>query len=204
MIPARVLLFFSILAVLVSSCASSYKAINPSSLNFPDGGADSNFSYKYNVLKQANNKKLARKEDKTQIRVVAIKIINNTGKTLKYGYNYKIYSGNTEVPVLPISEVTSSINQSAPIYLFYLLLTPARFYVSTETTQSSTPIGYVLGPGLAALNVGIAAAANKNFKKEMEANNILDKEIRIGETAYGMIGIRNTDYAPLSLKIINN
>lgn len=201
MFSVKSVLFSMIVFGLFSSCASSYKAINPGGQSYPESSPDESLTYKYNVLRQANNKKLAKKEDKNQINIVAIRIINNTGQTLKYGQNFKIYSNNQEIDILPIPEVTQHIRQTVPTYLLYLLLTPMRFNVATETKQSSTPIGLVIGPGLAALNIGIAAGANKKFKKEMEEYNIIDREIQNGEAAYGLIGIRNTDYAPLTLKL---
>lgn len=186
------------------SCASSYKAVHPDNLNYTFPDSSQTFAYKYGVLAQARNKKYAKKEDQNHIRVIAIRIKNNSMQTLKYGYNFKIYSGAQEVELLPISAVTKSIRQAVPTYLLYLLLTPATFNVSTETSKSSTPIGLILGPGLAALNVAIAAKANSNFKKEMETYSIIDKEIKTGDTVYGLIAIQNTDLLPLSLRIINN
>lgn len=199
----RVVLSVLIL-VLLASCASSYKTISPRSLNYSQSQVDPMFAYKYDVLKQAYNKKLAKKEDKTKVRVVAIRITNTTSAPLKYGTNYRIYAGSQEVRVLPVTAVTKVIKQNVPIYLLYLLLTPLQFNVSTPTSQSSTPVGLVVGPGVTALNMGIAASANKNFKRELEGYNILDKEIKSGETEYGLIGISSSDFSPLSLKVVAN
>lgn len=192
------------IAGIFCSCASSYKAVHPNKLNYTSPDSSQTFAYKYGILAQAGNKKYAKKEDKNNIKVIAIRINNNTTQTLKYGYNYKIYSGSREVEILPISTVTKSIQQTVPAYLFYLLLTPATFNVTTETSESSTPIGLILGPGLTALNVAIAAKANSNFKKEMETYSIIDKEIKSGDTVYGLIAIQNSDFQPLSIKVINN
>jgi hypothetical protein len=192
------------IASIFCSCASSYKAIHPQNLNYTSSDSTETFAYKYGILSQARNKKYAKKEGKNHISVIAIRINNNTMHTLKYGYNYKIYSGNQELEILPITTVTKSIKQTTPTYLLYLLLTPATFNVSTATSKSSTPIGLIIGPGLAALNVAIAAKANSNFKKEMEAYSIFDKEIKTGDTVYGIIAIQNTDLLPLSIRIINN
>jgi hypothetical protein len=72
---------------------------------------------------------------------------------------------------------------------------------TTETSSNSFPIGLILGPALAGLNVGIAATANHNFRVELEEFNIVNKEIKDGETAYGLIGIQSRDIAPLKLKL---
>lgn len=190
-----------LLSALLTSCASSYKTISPRSLNYSQSQVDPMFAYKYDVLRQSYNKKLAKKEDKTKVRVVAIRITNTTGSPLRYGVNYRIYAGTKEVRVLPVTAVTKAIKQNVPIYLLYLLLTPLQFNVSTPTSQSSTPVGLVAGPGVTALNMGIAASANKKFKKELEGHNILDQEIKIGETVFGLIGINSSDFSPLSLKV---
>lgn len=193
-----------VIAFLFASCASSYKAVDPGSLHYTSTDSSETFAYKYDILAQARNKKYAKKEGKNHIRVIAVRINNNTEQTLKYGENYKIYSGNQEVEILPVSTVTNSLKQTVPAYLLYLLLTPAKLTVSSGMSQSSTPIGLVIGPGLAILNVAIAASANSNFKKEMEAYSIVNKEIKPGDTLYGLIAIQNTDFLPLSIKIINN
>lgn len=200
----KITLFSITIVGIFWSCASSYRSIDPKNLNYAASDASQPLAYKYDVLKQAGNNKYAKKEDKGQIRVMAIRITNNTTETLKYGSNYKIYAGSQEVAILPFSTVAQSLNQPVPIYLLYLLLTPARFYVNTETSESSFPIGYALGPGLTALNMAIAGKANSNFKKEMETYSIIDKEIKVGETLYGLVAIRNTEYLPLSIRMTGN
>jgi hypothetical protein len=62
---------------------------------------DIEFSYQYNVLKLAGNKKLAKKEDKQIIKSCCHKIFQTTrGRTLRYGQNFKIYSGTREAFIL--------------------------------------------------------------------------------------------------------
>jgi hypothetical protein len=196
-------IFCLAILVFISSCAASYKSVSPSRLNFVSTENDSSFFYKYDVLKQAGNIKLSKKEWKKKVNIVAVKIINSTGMSLKYGQNYKIFSGNNEVPVLPVSGAASAIRQEAPLYLLYLLLTPMKLTVTTGASRSVTPIGFVVGPGLAAFNVLKAANANRKFKNEMEACSITDKEIKPGETLYGLIGIPYNQYQPLKLRLVN-
>jgi hypothetical protein len=119
-----------------------------------------------------------------------------------YGQNFRIYSGNNEATLLDPSTASTAIKQTAPAYLLYLLLTPLKLNIVTDTKSSSTPIGFVVGPALALGNVAVAATSNKNFKKEMESYSILDKEIRNGETFYGLIAIRDNGFIPLSLKLM--
>lgn len=196
----KTLVYLLVASCLFASCAMSYRPINPPALHYTQFGDSDNIAYKYDVLMQMGNRKLAKKETKWQIRVVAVKIYNNTGQTLHYGGNYTIYAGDRPADILPIPEVTSHIQEMVPTYLLYLLLTPTTLNTTTETSSNSFPIGLIIGPGITALNVGIAATANNHFKKEMQQYNILEKDIKPGETAYGLIGIQTPDFAPLSLR----
>jgi hypothetical protein len=198
--------FLSLLAAscLFAFCAASYRPISPSSLQFPQSTTSNNFAYKYDVLIQANNRKLAKKEMQSPIKVVAVKIVNNTSQTLKYGVNYKIYAGDREGNILAADAVTSQIKETVPTYLLYLLLTPTKLTVSTATSSNSYPIGLILGPTLTAINVGVSATANKHFRMELEEYSLQDKEIKPGETVYGLIGIESSGFAPLTLKITSN
>ena len=200
---SRNALIFSIIIILFTSCATSYKAIIPDSVNFPAAENGSNFSYRFDVLREAGNRKLAKKEERKLVRVVAVKLVNNTGQTLKYGYNYKIYSENAEIEVLSATRTTSYIRQSVPSYLLYLALTPAKLTFTSGYKQSSFPLGFILGPGLAGINMAISGTANKNLRTELENNTIIDKEIKPGETFYGLIGIYDNHFMPLTIKIAN-
>jgi hypothetical protein len=74
--------------------------------------------------------------------------------------------------------------------------------IQTEKQSSSTPIGLVVGPALAGGNMLIASSANKNFKTELLNNSIKDREIKAGETFYGLIAINDNGFMPLSLEMI--
>lgn len=189
--------------VLLQSCAATYKPINPARISYPTIANEIPFSYKHNVLKEAGNRKLAKKEDVRRVRIVAVKIENTTGKVLRYGMNYKLYSANGELTVLDIPAATASVKQTVPTYLLYLLLTPLRFNVQTDKSSSSTPIGLIVGPGIAAGNVAVAATANKRFREELQTFSLLDRDIKPGETFYGLIAIPDNGYMPLSLRLMN-
>ena len=197
---SRLSLFAAVISILLCSCASSYKPIYPSKVIYPTVDNSYLFSYRYNVLRLAGNKKLAKKEDKFNVRIVAIRIVNNSNRVLRYGYNFDLYSGDHRSRILEPDIVAASVKQSVPIYLLYLLLTGMRF----ETSSSSIPIGLVIGPGITAGNMIVAGSANKNFMKELVENSIIDREIKPGETFYGLIGISDNSYMPLTLKIIGN
>ena len=187
-------------AILFCSCAARYRTINPSAINYPEIESNSNFTYKYNVLKEAGNKKLAKKENKYGVRIVAIKFTNTTGQTLTYGHNYKIFSGTNEAFLFDPRTANKAIRQTVPTYLLYLLLTPMRLNVGDDS--KSYPIGLVIGPAITAGNVAVASTANKRFREELINNDVKGREIKSGETFYGLIAIRDNAFMPLNLKLI--
>lgn len=162
---------------------------------------DSIFSYQYDVIRRAGNRKMAKKETKAYMHVVAVKIYNNTGHTLQYGQNYKIYSGNTEVNLMEPGITGDIIKQKAAYHLFYLLLTPMQLQTSSGYDQANIPIGLLIGPALAFGNLGVAASANKKFKAELEQYDLEGKMIAPGETVYGLITIRDNGFMPLSIRL---
>ena len=187
-------------AILFCSCAARYRTINPAAISYPEIESDSNFTYKYNVLKEAGNKKFAKKENKLYVRIVAIKLTNNTGQTLRYGHNYKIYAGTREASLFDPRKASKIIKQTVPTYFLYLLLTPMRLNVGDES--NSYPIGLVIGPAVTATNVAMAATANKKFRQELIDHDVFGREINNGETFYGLITIRDNGFMPLTLKLI--
>ena len=196
----RLNLLAAILSIFFCSCAASYKPIMPSKVIYPSVENGGPLSYRYNVLRLAGNKKLAKKEDKFNVRIVAIRIVNNSNRVLRHGYNFDLYSGDQRARLLEPEVVSATVKQSVPIYLLYLLLTPMRF----ETTSSSIPIGLVIGPGITAGNMIVAGSANKRFREELVEYSIVEREIKPGETFYGLIGISDNSYMPLTLKFTGN
>lgn len=86
-------------------------------------------------------------------------------------------------------------------------MTPVNFYTyktnsrGVEETTSSTPVGLILGPGLAGGNMIAAGSANKNFKNELSKFNIYGQTIKKGEVKFGLIGIMSNSYESLKLKV---
>jgi hypothetical protein len=183
-------------------CAASYKPINPATINyvvhdFQDGIG---FSYKYDVLRENGNKKYAKKEDKKGVRLVAVKVTNNTDTVIKVGDNYVFYSGQNQIiPMEPLA-VKSSIKQIVPGYLPYLLLTFLQLNVNTPTSSDTYQVGYIVGPAVTLGNMLMASSSNTKMLEELNIYNILNREIKQGETVYGIIGIRDMGYNPISLK----
>jgi hypothetical protein len=196
----KITLLFIAISTL-TNCASGYKMIEPKSINYVSTNETDNvkLEYKYDLL----DKKYAKKELKKGVKLVAIKITNNSEKDLMFGRDAKLtYENGTEIFVMENEKVFTSLKQSAASYLWYLLLTPLNLYTAENGQQtSSTPIGLIVGPGLAGGNMIAASSANKKFKTEMLEYNINGTLIKKGETKYGLIGIKADSFDSLKLKV---
>lgn len=192
--------------VLLNSCASPYKMINPKSLNYLSSNKSDDvlLEYKYDLL----DKKYAKKEEKKDVKLVAIKVTNNTDRDLIFGKDIKLtYENGSEIYIMDNQSTFKMLKQSPATHLFYLLLTPVNLYTTKtngygmQEQTSSTPIGLILGPGLAAGNMIAAGSANKKFNNEMLEYDINDKSIPKGETVYGLIGIHSESFNSIKVKV---
>jgi len=192
--------------LILTSCASKYKMINPNTLNYLSNNTSQKVTleYKYNLL----TKKYAKKETKKGIKVIAVKLTNNSESDLVFGKDIKLaYENNSELYIMENEKIFKSLKQNTATYLLYLLLTPMNFYTTNTNSYgiqeetSSTPIGLVVGPGLAGGNMIAAGSANKKFKTELLDFNIYGAIIKKGETKYGLIGVKSDSYDAIKVKI---
>jgi hypothetical protein len=197
-------------AIVLNSCASGYKKINPETINYASKNFESNIilEYKYDLLE----KKYKKKETKNNIKLIAVKITNNTEKEIVLGRDFKLsYENGNEVNLIETEKIFKTIKQSPASYLWYLLLSPLQLYSGTTTTSNgfytetkptnTFPIGLIAGPGLAGGNMIAASSANKNFKNELMKFDLNGKTIKKGETVYGLIGSNSGSYDSIKIKV---
>lgn len=192
---------------LLASCAATYKPINPPSINY--GAHDLQdgieLSYQYDVLRGKGDNKYANKEYKKNIKVVAVRITNFTDTTINIGRDLVFYSGSNQIFLLEPTAIKNSIKQHTPAYLPFLLLTFLNLTVTHNTpTSTSTevyPIGLFIGPTVTAGNMAVANSANNKLLNELIDYNIFNKELKKGETTYGIIGFKEIGYNPLSVRL---
>lgn len=193
-------------SLLVSSCASSFKSINPEKVPYSYTSKESSvqYSYAYDVLAMKGNRKYVKKERKHGLRVVAVKIVNTTDQTLRLNDNLKLMVGNNQtVPVAPTISA-KELKQGVSIYLLYLLLnftiggTPTTTNGVTTTTGGTT---IPSGPFIAGGNMIVAASANKNLKTELLRYNLVDKDIAPGQTVYGLVTLHTLSTDPIRFEI---
>ncbi|WP_435139191.1 hypothetical protein [Formosa sp. A9] len=200
---------FCIALLTLNNCASGYKTIAPKTINYVSATEKDSIKleYKYDVL----YKRYEKKEVKKGVKVVAVKITNNSKKDIKFGKDaVLIYENGSTVMVMDNDKVFSTIKQNPAIYLLYLLLTPINLYTTDTNSNglqeetSSFPIGLILGPGIAGGNMIAASTANKKFKTELEEYKIHGQIIKQGETKYGLIGIKSDTFEALNLATRSN
>ncbi|MBC3541699.1 hypothetical protein ACFSC6_01780 [Rufibacter sediminis] len=195
------------LVLFLGSCASSYRPIRPQTVHYDYNeisatGALST-SFAFDVMTLRNNKKYAKKETKNNMKVVSMKVVNNTDAPIHVGRDCRLFMGGREIIPMEPTVAANKIKQGVPIYLLYALLflnitqeNTSGSYV-TESSSTSLPIGLPIAAG----NMLVAGNANKKMKEEIIGNNILNKTINPGETAYGVICLNESTTGRLKFEL---
>jgi len=194
-----ILIFAAIVSI--SSCASLYNVINPLNQEYfsLDESEGVTLEYKFDVLQ----KKYAKKEDHQSIRLVAMKVVNNSKKDLTFGNDLKLkLEDGTQIVAQENEEIFKSLKQATVSYLLYFLLSPIEFSGQfANGTRFNARIGSFAGFILATGNILTASIANQQFKKELQKNNLTGKLIKKGETVYGVVGIKTSSKIVLRVKV---
>lgn len=198
---AKILTLTSI--IVLTGCAAVYQPINPQSLSYTslDLQDGIGFSYKYDVLRERGNKRYAKKEFLNRIKLIAVKVTNNSDTVINIGKNAAFYSDQHQVLPIDPMQVKETIKQIVPSYIPYILLTFVNLYISDGSGTTRIPIGLALGPIFTVSNLTKAGSSNKILLRELNKFNLLNKDIEKGETVYGIIGIRDNSYGQLSVKM---
>lgn len=180
----------------MASCASTYTAISPENNNYTSTVTTDSVrvDYRYETLP----KKYARKAELNAVRLVSIRVTNNSGKDLIFGQGLNLtYQNGNPVSLIDNNTAYRYLSQTSEAYLLYLLLTPLKLINGTN----EMPIGYIVGPGTALLNFFTADGANKQFKNELITYSMIGKTIPNGGVLDGIVAIRSRDYSALQLSV---
>lgn len=197
---------FAFISLFTLACASNYKTINPNIQNYTSKSTnlqnDIVLEYKYDLL----YKKYKRKESKYGLKIIAVKITNLSDKDLRFGNELSLtYDNGSAINLLETEEIYSELKQVSIGYFLYFLLTPLKLTFSKTNSvtgaidSNSIPIGYVVGPGLAARNLIVAHTANRQFKAELSKYNLKNTLVKKGVSTYGLVGIRAKNFDALKL-----
>jgi len=204
-------IFIALLGFL-SSCASTYRSINPANIGYFETKSNDSidYSYKYRILDDAGNKKYAKRQDKSVVQLVAIKITNKSNKTISYGNDFVIKKGEYEVQPIDTKTLHSSLKQGEADYLLYLLLCIANGYKKETTTVNGRvtsektefiPIGIIVGPILAIGNLAYANSQNGKFLNELNKNDIRKATLKPGQTGNYLVGLPVVKDEPLKIAL---
>jgi hypothetical protein len=194
-------------ALLLSSCASKFHIITPEKLHYKSDQSSSDviLGYNYDLL----SGKYKKKETKKDIKVVSVKIQNESDQDLVFGQNLHLcYANGNEVDLMTTDQVFNTLKQRPLTYLWYLPLTLIQLTITkTESNstyytsdQKSYPIGLAIGPGITFGNLAVASSANKKFRKNLIENDLIGRTIKKGETVFGLVGIKASNYDGLQLR----
>lgn len=189
LIPSFLLLF------LLVGCATFYSPIKPAEIGFPSPEINADFSYslKFDPLLNAGNQRFAKKEAKTGISIVALKITNNSDRDLTVGKDILFYLDHREIVALEPNPAATQLALGSAGYMLYSLL---FLYIRNGTNETVIPIGLPIGLG----NLIVATNTNNKLKQELVSQNIINRTIKPNETIYGLAAFRDIRYGKLTLK----
>ena len=178
--------------------------VRPDRINYQNlQNADSvSFSYHYDILRQANNKRYYKKEIKRNIRLVAIRIINESDSITDLN-RYEFYAGKNKAALLPVTSVYKKLKQKWWPFLFYSLLTinSMETHCIGGRCRTRSKIVFPIGVFIAAGNIIYASISNQHFKKELSYFEYKPKSLQPGEHYYALIGIQEDNYEPITLHL---
>jgi len=191
-----------------TGCAGSYSLIRPNTISTytqsPSSGPVE-MGYQFDALRyNGRNKKYVKKEAKFGYHVVAVRVTNNWDRDINFSRDLNLLYGDRSIAPVPATIAARDLRQGVPIYLLYLLAnivvggtTDARTGVTTGGTFLPT------GPLIAGGNMLVASGANENLRKELAAYDLTNRTLKPGETAYGILSLRETLVAPMRLEFRN-
>ena len=195
--------------LLGSGCAASFTPMHPERIatyQSSPAGSPLQFGYQYDALRQrGRNKKYAKKEQKHGYHIVAVRVTNTTASEINFSRDAVLYCGDRPVQPVAAQIAAQDMKQGVWIYLLYI---PLNFTIGGTVTnngygQTTTTGGTYLptGPFIAGGNILGASLANANFRRDLENNDLINRNIRPGETVYGLISLREPTVAPLRLEL---
>lgn len=194
--------------LIFGSCATGYTYIRPSKIDYGNTNTSSDeavsFYYQYDVLR----KRYRKKEMNSGLRVVAVKITNNSNRDLVIGRDIEVTGPNgSALYLFDNQHIFKTLRQQTASHLLYMLLSPLTLKITSGTqtygapaNTTTIPIGLVLGPALTIGNMSGAGSANSGFKSDLNTYNLTGRTIPAGQTIYGIIGVQSPHYNALFLK----
>lgn len=196
----RCTFYLLVFSIFCGGCASSYRQINPLRVVYQDsvvsyGGV---LEYKYDVLRKAGNKKYARKADDKRIKIIGVKFTNLTDEPINFGKDVEILADGQKITPLSPDVVKREVKQVSGLYmlwgLFWVTISKCE---NDDCSVTPIPVGMLIGIG----NTLGASGANKNFNRELEYHNLMNKVVDPGKTIKGLLILRTDDEKTLEVRL---
>lgn len=159
------------------SCASSYRAINPTTINYSGDiipvDNDIEIKYQYNVLRESRNKKYAKYEERSNYRLIGMLISNQGYDTLYFSEDLVITDGLNELQPLALDDFDRFTQSANKTFLNDDDFDEAWFVTVTH--------------GL--FNDAVASTADRKFMDEMEVYYLVDSAIPPGAIVSGLVAL---------------
>lgn len=178
--------------LLFSNCAGTYKAFKMESIPFKEVvSTDSKIAYstRQGVMYNTRNYKAAKREQKGQYSLLALKVINQTDLPIALGDLAYSCGGSTSVAPINLDEYLGEVKQKSGLYWLYLAgVVPNPFCKGC--------LKYVIPWGVApaAINFGISRKNNKKMEKELRIYDLSGKILQPHDSIMGILpfkGINN-------------
>lgn len=193
-------LYFIVFLLTCMGCASSYRQINPYRIVYQDSVASygAALEYKYDVLRKAGNKKYARKADDKGIKIVAIQFTNLTDEEINFGKDVEILADGEKITPLSPEVVRREVKQVSGLYMLWSLLwVTISKCENDDCSVTPIPVGLLIGIG----NTIGASGANKNFNRELEYHNLMNKIVEPGASVKGLLILRTEGEQSLEVRL---
>ncbi len=176
--------------ILISSCARPYRKINMSSIpfiNFREQDAIS-YSIRQGVMYNMKNYFFARREQKQDVSLIALKIVNKS--ELPINIRDLQYSCGATVPIAPVSmdEYNKAIKQKSGLYWLYSV---GVVVYPKPPKENRKYIPLPFGIPVGAANFAIAYTANKKMEKDLKQLDLSNKMIQPGDSIQGVLPFKN-------------
>lgn len=162
-----------------------------SAIPFKENREDNYISYsiRQGVMYNMKNYFFARREQKAELSLIAIKIINKSELPLHIR-DLQFTCGAT-VPVSPVKmdDYVNAIKQKAGLYWLYSV---GVVVYPRPPRESKKFIPLPFGIPVAAANFGIAYRANKRMKQDLGNLDLSNKVIQPGDSIQGLMPFKNT------------
>lgn len=191
------------LVLLISGCARKFHEIDPSIYNFENEKLLTEgvqVSYFYDVQQNVRNKPYARKERNKSLKLIAIKIKNNSDSSLlitRDNFFIKTFSGKNIQILYPI-EYTKAIRQKSEFFVLFYGLAGIGYEWGESNGQGYSNFTYNFIPLLIGIgNAVVAETSNSKQKNNLAETNIFNKTISPGASLYGLLAIEESGFPEL-------